>query len=562
MRGTYSQIVKLFNEKLVLFFITVYNGAHKGLYILLLSTKLSWCLLALPLIGCTTVPTSVHDNRLNGYNPKVTAADFEYDPMKTPIAKCYATELNAGDDISGATLIDDGISAFVARAAFARMATHTIDLQTYIYSNDLTSKVLISELKNAADRGVKVRILVDDYGTKSDVADVMLLNQHPNIEVKVFNTVRNRSKFLFLPQLFMDFNRLNSRMHNKLFIVDNVAYITGGRNIGSNYFYPETSANFSDTDVLFIGAMTKYATKSFDEYWNHKLSIPASVFPKAKSKRAVKKLERKFNEMQQKIAPEMRLYNTVISLAMREFKQKRFDFSWGHGTFLADPPSKVEMSMRDKEEYRGEIIKKLQELWSKTRESVYISAAYFVPGMGGLEKIRREENSGVHVTIVTNSLSSTNSASVYAKWEKYRENLIKSGADIYEFMLSAENLRAKKYGRARLARGFSVLHSKSIVFDDKISWIGSFNLDPRSAYYNTENVAIFESAEFAKKLRDMIIDDTKTSWHVTLDDDNDVQWHGKRELDTAPHTYHHSPDTTIFRRIWKNICKLMPEKFV
>ena len=512
-------------------------------------------------MGCTTVPTNVKDNRLNGYTPKITPADFDYDPMETPIAKCYESELTSGDNISGAKLIDDGISAFMYRAAFARMATKTIDLQTYIYSNDLTSKMLIGELKNAADRGVKVRILLDDYGTKSDVADVMLLNQHPNIEVKVFNTVRNRSKFLFLPQLFMDFNRLNSRMHNKLFIVDNVAYITGGRNIGSNYFYPETSANFSDTDVLFIGAMTKYATKSFDEYWNHDLSIPASVFPKAKSKRAMRKLEQKFNAIQARSANDARIYNTIITLTQRDFRQKRFDFSWGHGTFIADPPSKVEMTMAQKEAYRGEIIRKLQELWSTTNNSVYVSAAYFVPGMGGLEHIRREENSGVHVTIVTNSLSSTNSASVYAKWEKYRKNLIKSGADIYEFMLSADNLRAKRHGRARQTRGFSVLHSKTIVFDNKISWIGSFNLDPRSAYFNTENVAIFESTEFAEKLRDMIMDDTKTSWHVTLDG-NSVQWTGQRRLDMRPHTYHHSPDTTIFRRIWKNICKLMPEKFV
>ena len=529
---------------------------------MVLSAKLYWCLLALPLVGCATVPTTTHDNRLNGYIPKITDADFDYDPMQTPIANCYATELSRGKNISGATLIDDGTSAFTIRGAFARMATKTIDLQTYIYSNDLTSKVLISELKNAADRGVKVRILLDDYGTKSDVADVMMLNQHPNIEVKVFNTVRRRSKLLFMPQLFMDFNRLNSRMHNKLFIVDNIAYITGGRNIGSNYFVPETSANFSDTDVLFIGAMTKYATQSFDEYWNHKLSIPASVFPKAKSKHAIKKLEKKFAEIENKSGEDARIYNTSVMMTQRAFKQKNFDFSWGHGTFLADPPSKVEMTMREKEAYRGEIIKKLQDLWSKTRKSVYISAAYFVPGMGGLEHLRHETGTGVHVTIVTNSLSSTNAASVYAKWEKYRTELLKSGADIYEFMLSAENLRAKKHGRARQAPGFSVLHSKSIVFDDRISWIGSFNLDPRSAYFNTENVAIFESADFARKLRDMIMEDTKTSWHVTLDDCDDVQWTGQRLLDSKSHTYSHSPDTTIFRRIWKNICKLMPEKYV
>ncbi|MBR2286112.1 MAG: phospholipase D family protein [Alphaproteobacteria bacterium] len=548
-------------KNLVILFKAVYNSAQKELLVLL-SAKLYWCLLALPLVGCATVPTSVNDNRLNGYSPKITPSDFDYDPMTTPIAKCYATELSRGENVSGATLIDDGTSAFVVRAAFARMATKTIDLQTYIYSNDLTSKVLIGELKNAADRGVKVRILLDDYGTKSDVADVMLLNQHPNIEVKVFNTVRRRSKLLFMPQLFMDFNRLNSRMHNKLFIVDNIAYITGGRNIGSNYFMPETSANFSDTDVLFIGPMTRDATKSFNEYWNHKLSIPASVFPKAKSKHAIKKLERKFAEIENKSAEDARLYNTAILMTQRAFNQKKIGFSWGRGLFLADPPSKVEMTMREKEEYRGEIVKKLQDLWAQTRESIYVSAAYFVPGVNGLEYMLNEEKSGTHVTIVTNSLSSTNAASVYAKWEKYRKKLLASGADIYEFMLSAENLRAKKYGRARQAPVFSVLHSKSIVFDDRISWIGSFNLDPRSAYFNTENVAIFESADFARKLRDMIIEDTKTSWHLTLDDNGDIQWTGQRQFDTTPHTYSHSPDTSLFRRIWKNICKLMPEKFV
>jgi len=523
--------------------------------------KISMCILALPLVGCTTVPTTTNDKRLEGYTAKITAADFDYNPMETPIAKCYASELARGDEISGATLIDDGLSAFVIRAAFARMATKTIDLQTYIYSNDFTSKVLIGELKRAADRGVKVRILLDDYGTKSDIVDVMLLNQHPNIEVKVFNTVPNRARLLYYPQFLMDFNRLNSRMHNKLFIVDNVSYITGGRNVGSNYFYPETASNFSDTDVLFVGDMAKYATNSFNEYWNHHLSIPASVFPKAKSKKAMRKLEKQFEEIQQKSAQDILRYNAIILRAQRDFRDKKFDFSWGHGKFLADPPQKVEMTMAQKEAYRGDIIKALWRLWDETQNSVYLSAAYFVPGQGGLEHMMREENSGVHLTIVTNSLASTNAPTVYGKWEKYRKRLIESGADVYEFMLSAENLRGKEHDRERKQSSFSVLHSKTIVFDDNISWIGSFNLDPRSAYYNTENVAIFESRDFAKKLRDMIIKDTQTSWHVTMEDGSPV-WTGMRPGDKKPRVYHRSPDTTIFRRALKTITKLVPEKFV
>ncbi|MBD5400230.1 phospholipase D family protein [bacterium] len=516
--------------------------------------------LTLPLLGCTTVPTTTHDSRLAEYTSKITASDFEYDPMQTPIAQCYASEL-ATPGISGATLIDDGLSAFIIRAAFARMATKTIDLQTYIYSNDFSSKVLVGELKKAADRGVKVRILLDDYGTKSDIVDVMLLNQHPNIEVKVFNTVANRSRLLYYPQFLLDFNRLNSRMHNKLFIVDNVAYITGGRNVGSNYFYPETASNFSDTDVLFLGDMTKYATASFNEYWVHHLSIPADVFPKAKSSRAMKRLEQHFAKFEHTSNDSVNRYNKIITMAQREFKNKNFDFSWGHGKFLADPPEKVEMTMQEKEKYQGDIIKELQQLWRRTEHNVYMSAAYFVPGNGGLAHMMHEENSGVHMTIVTNSLSSTNAPTVYAKWEQYRKKLIKSGADVYEFMLSAENLRGKEHDRERKQSSFSVLHSKTIVFDDNISWIGSFNLDPRSAYFNTENVAVFESREFAKKLRDMIISDTITSWHVTMDG-NTTKWTGWRTGDAAPKTYRRSPDTTIFRRAWKSICGLVPEKFV
>lgn len=523
--------------------------------------KVSMFMLALPLIGCTTVPTTSNDRRLGNYSPKITASDFEFDPMQTPIAKTYAKELADQPDVSGATLIEDGLSAFVIRAAFARMATKTIDLQTYIYSNDFSSRVLVAELKRAADRGVKIRILLDDYGTNSDIVDVMLLNQHPNIEVKVFNTVHNRTKILYYPQFLLDFNRLNSRMHNKLFIVDNVAYITGGRNVGSNYFYPETASNFSDTDVLFLGDTTRYATASFNDYWNHHLSIPADAFPKAKSKKAMRRFEQEFEDIERTGARDVDKYNSIIEMVKREYNAKNFDFCWGHGKFLADPPAKVEMTMAQKKQYRGDIIRALQGLWNNTEKSVYLSAAYFVPGTGGLEHMLHEEDSGVHMTIVTNSLASTNAPTVYAKWEKYRRQLIESGADVYEFMLSAENLRGKKHDRERKQSSFSVLHSKTIVFDDRISWIGSFNLDPRSAYFNTENVAIFDSPEFAQKLRDMIVEDTNTSWHVTMENGK-AQWTGWRTGDAAPRTFKRSPDTSIFRRIWKSVCSLVPEQFV
>ncbi|MDL2295366.1 phospholipase D family protein [Lachnospiraceae bacterium OttesenSCG-928-E19] len=511
------------------------------------------------LMGCASVPVSMQDTK-SVYTPKITTADFNYDPYKTDIAKIYNHELK-DKKISGAALIDDGVAAFVIRAAFARMATKTIDLQTYIYSNDFSSRILIAELKSAADRGVKVRILLDDYGTNSDLVDVMLLNNHPNIEVKVFNVFKYRNRLIHYPQFVFDFNRLNSRMHNKLFIVDNISVITGGRNIGSNYFYPETSSNFSDTDVLFIGNMASQSAKHFDQYWNYHRSIPASLFPSTKSKKRMRKLDEHFAQIQKQARKDVAAYNSIINETLNEYKDKKFDIYWGNGLMLSDAPEKVEMSRKEKKDHENVIVRALNKLWRDTKESVYISAAYFVPGKEGVHDIISEEKKGVPVTVVTNSLSSTNAPTVYAKWEKYRSGLIESGVEVYEFMKAAENNRGKDHDVIKKRSSFSVLHSKTIVFDDKYSWIGSFNLDPRSALYNTENVAIFDNPDFAVELRNMIIKDTQTSWHVTREHGK-TYWRGKRPKDANVKTYTNSPDTTWLWRVWTWITKVVPESLV
>ncbi len=509
--------------------------------------------------GCVNVPTSTNDERLADYTPKITDQDLQFDPVSTPISEVYKTELKANPEQSAAYLIEDGLTSLFVRLGFARMATKTIELQTYIYSNDFSSFVLLRELKMAADRGVKVRILLDDYGTKSDIADVMLLNNHPNIEVKVFNVVPNRSNILYYPQMLLDFNRLNSRMHNKLFIVDNIAYVTGGRNIGSNYFYPETASNFSDTDVLFLGELTHDATNSFNEYWDYHLSIPASAFAHADKHETIEDTDARLLEILEKADYESEVYEKYINQVIDTNNNKKFKFYWGYGNFLADPPSKIEMTKEEKSEYSGDIVTGLQHLWQSVNESVYISAAYFVPGENATNQISLVEDRGIDMTVVTNSLSSTNATTVYAKWEKYRSDLINAGVEVYEFMEDAENLKSED--RESEQSSFSVLHSKSIVFDDEVAWIGSFNLDPRSAYYNTENVAIFRNDDFAKKVRDAIIKDTQTSWRVTIED-GDTVWTGKPQDSNDIEVHHRSPDTSIFRRIYKYISKMVPEKLV
>lgn len=514
--------------------------------------------------GCSTVPTSMHDKKAASYVPKITEADFTYDPMETAIAGVYAEPLK-NKEISGASMIEDGLAAFLIRASFARMAEKSIDLQTYIYSNDFSSRILIEELRKAAERGVKVRILLDDNGTDSDIVDVMLLNLHPNVEVKVFNVFKYRSKLARYPQFLFDFNRLNSRMHNKLFVVDNVAVIIGGRNVGSNYFYPETDANFSDTDVLFLGKIAHEASKSFNEYWNHPLAISASFFPDNRSKKRIKKLREQFARLEETNKEEAERYNGVLDYAVKAYKDKKFPFYWGKGQIIADPPSKIGLSIREKKENISPIVTALGYLWKHTHKDIHISAAYFVPGKEGMEQLIQEKKKDVDITIVTNSLSSTDAGVVYAKWEKYRTPLIENGVTVYEFMNSAIKQRAamektEKEHKKKLS-SFSALHSKTIVFDDSISWIGSFNLDPRSAYFNTEIVAVFENKEFNAALKKMINDDKDTAWHVTREDGKTV-WTGKRPEDASQTIHYKSPDTSFFKRLLTFLMKIVPESLV
>ena len=202
------------------------------------------------------------------YKNKISAKIIipPYNILNTPISSVYKEELIDNPKKSGAMLIKSGKVAFLHRIALVRMARYSIELQTYIYENDVTSRILMHELKVAADRGVKVRIIVDDNGLSSDTSDIMLLNYHPNIQVKVFNPYEYRSKILKYPQFLFNISRLNYRMHNKLFIVDGSAVIIGGRNVASNYFDDSAEMNFSDTDVLFIGKLAQDALDEFFRY--------------------------------------------------------------------------------------------------------------------------------------------------------------------------------------------------------------------------------------------------------------------------------------------------------
>lgn len=517
-------------------------------YIIILTAVLS----ALVLGGCASVVYSTK-NLPEAYAQKPLSkfVTEPFDILETPIAKIYADELRKDYERTGAVLIKNGTVALLHRVALVRMARHTIELQTYIYENDMTSRLLMHEMKLAADRGVKIRILVDDNGLDSDHSDIMTLDYHQNIEVKVFNPYKYRSRALRIPQLIFHVARMNYRMHNKLFIVDNAAAIIGGRNVASNYFDDNSYMNFSDTDVLFLGKIAQDAVKSFNEYWNYHRSIPVSFFPKRDKPEDLIKLENKIikamNDDKNKEAGKK--YAEVTDTFIDYYNRKEYPIYWGKGALIADSPVKTEGA--------GEIspiIDVLGYLLTMSQKSIYISAAYFVPGTLGTEDILRSADNGVKIRILTNSLSSSDAKVVYAGWTKYRDELLENGIEIYEF-------RNEGYKVKNRVKSGASLHSKVITFDDKITWVGSFNLDGRSAAINTEVVATFYNADFAKKVRESIEEDMapEKSWRLFVKNGRTF-WTTIR--DGKEITIGHSPDTSAAMRALMIFLAILPEKMI
>ena len=483
----------------------------------------------------------------NKISSKIIVPPFNI--LNTPISTVYKDELMQNPKKSGAMLIKSGKVAFLHRIALVRMAKYSIELQTYIYENDVTSRILMHELKLAADRGLKVRIIVDDNRLSSDTSDIMILNYHPNIQVKVFNPYKYRSKVLKYPQFLFNISRLNYRMHNKLFIVDGSAVIIGGRNVASNYFDDSADMNFSDTDVLFIGKLAQDALGSFDEYFNYHKSIPVDVFPNHNNPKELDNLVQDIVSKSVYYQQEKEIFNEAVNLFIESFNAKKLPIYWGNARLIADSPKKAEGG-----EHISPIIDALDGLWKETKKSIYISAAYFVPGKNGTANLIKGAKNGIDINILTNSLSSTDATVVYSGWDRYRDDLIKNGIKVYEF----RNEGYKVYNRHNSGAS---LHSKTIVVDDKISWIGSFNLDGRSAIYNTEVIAAFFNVDFAKILRQAMEQDMSEyiAWRL-YDDNGKTKW--KTNRDGKEIIAIHSPDTTLLKRFTTFLLKVIPEKLI
>ena len=419
------------------------------------------------------------------------------EPQQTSLASSFAAQLALSPGQSGVHLLVSGQDAFATRSALAESAQRTLDLQYYIVEQDATGTQLVYRALRAAQRGVRVRLLIDDMNTGLSDSDLAILALHPNVEVRLFNPFSNRgvSSLSRLLELLGSGERLNHRMHNKLWIADNAAAVMGGRNLGDSYFDATSKAAFADLDVLVVGKVVREISASFDHFWNSEWAIPIEAFVSTP-------------------VPTEERDKAMAGMAVRAEAFRRGDYAQslrttelGHqvrtGTLHLIPANATALSNAPDDplteqaaKKKGDIFPALRKIVEGAEREVIMVSPYFVPSDQGVEVLCALARRGVRVSVLTNSLASTDVPVVHAGYARYRPRLLACGVVLYELRPATDQAERADKG---LSSGSS-LHAKAIVVDRQAVLMGSMNLDPRSKRLNTEVALMVESAEFGQEL--------------------------------------------------------------
>ena len=496
--------------------------------------------------GCATLDTSVT-------RPDSQAVQLPY--TESRLGQLFDADLARRPGESASLLLDEGTLALFQRGVLADSAERGIDLQTYIYDDDDSGIVMMERLFLAAERGVRVRVLIDDNGLASDTVLPLILDDHPQIEVRIFNPFHLRARWSRPFQYLFEFRRLNRRMHNKLLIVDGTAVIVGGRNVGGNYFDQDDDANFTDLDALLVGPVAREAADCFDEYWNSEYAVPAAAVPNPLSEKRRERLIETYRARLSALDDRRDRYEALRDAFLEALEQRQIDVHWGPARLVADPPDKVDPSATPEP---SPVLAALRDEWDRATREILIASAYLVPGPDFSSNILAKREQGVAVSLLTNSLASNDVAVVHAGYAKRRRELLESGARLFEYQKFANTP-----SREDTPSSGASLHSKTIVFDRHHAWIGSFNLDPRSVELNTEVAVIVDSASLAAELAQRLEHDMspERSWEVHLRRDPGAQrahleWHGIHEGESI--VVRHEPDTSPLERAAVQFFKLIP----
>jgi putative cardiolipin synthase len=465
------------------------------------------------------------------------------DTLLGAAAKAWLAD-NAGP--CGVFRLQLGIDALCLRIGLIEKAERSVDIQSYLIRDDLSGNLIALKLIEAANRGVRVRLLMDDALTEPIDAGLLSLNDHVNIEVRVFNPFpRRRSRLI---SFIANFNILNRRMHNKSFTVDNQVTIVGGRNLADEYYQTSVKSEFLDEDIAAIGPVVDDVSTGFDEYWNTKEAIPISVFDEYVPHQALDEtIDAGHSYLERhRDSPVIRGFTEHL---IRQLVDGTLPWVSARTELVHDHPDRVRGLVRRQ---IGDVTQRLIQMVSAAGKEVIVVSPYFVPQREGVNFFGALVRKGVRVVILTNSLASTNHSSVHAVYARYRKPLLRQGVELYELRPIEDRATVGDVDPARLT-----LHSKVAIVDRVSAFVGSFNLDPRSLYINTELGMVVESSEIAQAMASSGLESLKTvAYRLQLNDRGRLNWHfssnGKEALVRT------EPDTSLWRRILTRLMGLLP----
>ena len=461
------------------------------------------------------------------------------DTADTRLGRALAQAVAAHPAESGIHALADARDAFAARVLLAGAAERSLDVQYYIWRADTTGQLLCEALWQAAERGVRVRLLLDDNNTRGLDESIAVLDAHPNIEVRLFNPYANRG--FRLGELVIDFSRLNRRMHNKSFTADNQAAIVGGRNVGDEYYGAESAVEFADLDAFAVGTVVREVSASFDAYWNSPSAYPAASLLPAPPPQSAARVREAWAQLRHR--PEATRYIEALrtTVLVRELLAGRLPLEWAPARVVADDPSKV---LHPVERRDLHMLPLLEAAIGRPERELDVVSPYFVPTEDGTAALVALAKRGVQVRVLTNSLAATDVAAVHAGYAKYREDLLRGGVRLFELKSTADN---KGKGGSDAS-----LHAKTFAVDRSRIFVGSFNFDPRSARLNTEMGVVVDSTVLAGRLASSLDRGlAREAYAVQLADDGLVWIEG----DTR---YRAEPGVGFFKNLWIGLLSILP----
>jgi len=452
-------------------------------------------ILMIVLAGCSSNPPGAD-------YPKMVSSALAH-PEQTRLGDQFASASKAHDDYSGFRIITSGTDALLVRVQMIDAAERTLDLQYFIFRGDETGRLVTEALLRAADRGVRVRLLIDDGDTVRGDEQVMALGAHSKVEIRVFNPFAYRGHLTLWRAIEFLFNssRLDYRMHNKLLVVDNSIAIIGGRNIGNQYFQIDPASQFADDDVFVAGPVAGRLSATFDEFWNSRLAIPAAGISRMPRPTTASRTNGQSHAVDQLLPLKKGETDYASKIASGEpyagMISGHLPLVWAAASVISDSPEKKGVETGA---LRGRLMSRpLIDAANSVQAELLIITPYFIPTNEELKVLQDLRVRNARVQLITNSLKSTSDIVAQAAYSNYREGLLKSGIDIYEIRALLGNTRGSGQ-TARISRyGNFGLHAKLFVFDRKKIFVGSMNYDHRSKRLNTEIGLIIDSAELAQQ---------------------------------------------------------------